>query len=59
MLHLILFFLQNSINDIGRIGPAYLGYLIPIILFIIAFGGVVILYRRFTKEEDVEEENIS
>jgi len=46
-MNLIIFLLQNNID---RIGPAYLGYLIPIILFIIALLAVVILYRRFTKE---------
>lgn len=47
MMSMFVFFLQNGA---GRIGPAYLGYLIPIVLFLIALGGVIILYRRFTKE---------
>lgn len=46
-MYLIFFLLQN---DIVRIGPAYLGYLIPIVLFFIAFFSVVLLYRRFTKK---------
>lgn len=55
-MHLILFFLENGM---GRIGPAYLGYLIPLVLLIIAYSGVVILYRRFTKEQDQDKDNNS
>lgn len=32
-----------------RIGPDYLGYLIPLVTFILATAAVVALYRRFMK----------
>jgi len=30
-----------------RIGPAYLGVLIPLAVFLVAFAAVWLLYRRF------------
>ncbi len=32
-----------------RIGPEYLGYVIPLLMFVIALVSVVFLYRRFAK----------
>ncbi len=33
--------------DIGRIGPDYLGIVIPLATFLIALCSAVFLYRRF------------
>ena len=33
-----------------RIGPGYLGTLIPLVTFLIAVGAVWFLYRRFAKK---------
>ena len=35
-----------------RIGPEYLGFIIPLMTFLIAFGAVLALYRRFMKRGD-------
>jgi hypothetical protein len=34
---------------VERIGPAYLGIVIPLVVFLLAFCAVVLLYRYFTK----------
>ncbi len=33
--------------DIGRIGPDYLGIVVPLVTFLIALCSAVFLYRRF------------
>lgn len=33
-----------------RIGAGYLGYLIPLLTFLLALGSVIALYRRFAKQ---------
>lgn len=42
-------FALAMLAGIGRIGPDYLGYLIPAATFFIALLSVAALYRRFVK----------